>query len=91
MTDIEITAMEPHHYGVQTTEGALRTAHKVRVPEAMLDDLFPGGVDEQRLVRESFEFLLEREPATSILSDFALDRIAEYYPDYYDELRARLS
>src|SRR5688500_7726474 len=58
VTEIQITALEPHAYGVETTEGALKTSHKVRVPQAMLDDLFPNGVDEERLVRESFEFML---------------------------------
>ncbi|MEX2459476.1 MAG: hypothetical protein WD770_10890 [Actinomycetota bacterium] len=88
---IEITAMEDGAYGVRVSEGDATTSHRVRVPDAMLADLGLGGSDPQAVVRESFEFLLEREPATSILGDFALDRIADYFPEYFDELRARLS
>lgn len=91
VTEIRITALEPGAYGVELVEGDVITNHRVRVPPAMVDDLFPAGVDEQRLVRESFEFLLEHEKASSILSEFALDRIADYFPDYFDDLRARLA
>jgi hypothetical protein len=88
---IEITPLEERAYGVEVSEGDTRTSHRVRVPPAMVDDLGLAGVEEERLVRESFEFLLEREPASSILGDFDLDRIAQYFPEYYDELRTRLA
>jgi hypothetical protein len=38
----------------------------------------------------SFEFLLEREPATSILREFSPDVISQYFPGYPAEIRARL-
>lgn len=91
MSEVVITAMEPGRFGVQVAEGDVTTSHRVTVRDGMVDDLALGGVDRERLVRESFGFLLEREPATSILSEFALDDIATYFPDYYDELRRRLS
>ena len=53
---------------------------ELRLPE---DDL--GGV-----VRESFEFLLEREPASSIMSEFSLEVIPNYFPEYKEELPKRL-
>ena len=91
MTDIEITAMEPGHFGVQVIEGDnTTTSHRVQVPQAMVDDLNMADVDQELLVRESFEFLLEREAATSILPEFALDQIAGFFPEYYDEIRARI-
>jgi hypothetical protein len=37
------------------------------------------------------EFLLEREPPTSILSEFSLDVIPRYFGEYDAELRRRLS
>ena len=43
------------------------------------------------LLRESFAFLLEREPATSILREFALGDIARYFDDYHAELRRRVA
>jgi len=33
-------------------------------------------------VRESFRFLLEREPKESILREFDLSVIKRYFPDY---------
>jgi hypothetical protein len=43
------------------------------------------------VVRESFHFLLEREPATSILRQFSLSDISRYFPEYPSELERRLS
>jgi hypothetical protein len=52
----------------------------------------PGVVDDlERVVRESFRFLLEREPATSILRQFSLSDISRYFPEYPSELARRLS
>jgi hypothetical protein len=39
------------------------------------------------LVQRSFEFLLEREPPTSILRKFALPVIEHYFPDYAEKMR----
>jgi hypothetical protein len=62
----------------------------VRVPAELLDDLGLAGVDRELVVRESFAFLLEREPASSILGEFSLDVVPRYFPEFYDELRSRL-
>lgn len=90
MSEITITAMEPGHYGVQVTEGDTTTSHRVTVPGSMLDDLGLDGVDPELVVRETFGFLLDREPATSIMSEFSLEQVPGFFPDYYEELRARL-
>lgn len=42
----------------------------------------PGGEDVADLVRRSFEFLLAREPNTSILGEFDLSVIERYFPEY---------
>ncbi len=49
-----------------------------------------GHVAPGELARASFEFLLEREPATSILREFSLDVISQYFPGYPAQIRARL-
>ena len=61
------------------------TAHRVRVSLAELDRY--GGGDVADLVRRSFEFLLAREPNTSILRDFSLSTIERYFPEYGTEIR----
>jgi hypothetical protein len=57
----------------------------------MLDELDLGQVKAEDVVRESFRFLLEREPSTSILPEFSLDDIGRYFPDYFQELPKRLT
>jgi hypothetical protein len=59
----------------------------VRVPPGLAETLGCAGVSDPELVRASFGFLLEREPATSILRQFTLDEISRYYPEYGAELR----
>lgn len=49
-----------------------------------------GEAAEAEVVRESFAFLLEREPATSILRRFSLDVISGYFPEYPTDMRRRL-
>ncbi len=91
MADISITSMGPREFGVQVSESDLQTSHLVTVPESLIDDLQLDENDLERVVRESFLFLLEREPASSILPEFSLNEISRYFPEYSDELTARLS
>jgi hypothetical protein len=74
-------------YRVVVEDGG--TEHVVSVPEEMRGD--PQlGADLERLVRASFEFLLEREPAASVMRAFSLDVIPRYFPEYPAEIRRRL-
>lgn len=91
MSEVEVTPMGPGEYGVQVREGDVETSHKVTVPASLVDELQVADGEEENLVRESFAFLLEREPATSILREFALPTISDYFPEYLDELRSRLA
>ena len=91
MTSIAITEMGPGTFGVEIEEGDQRTGHVVTVPDGLVDDLRLVDVEPVRLVRESVGFLLDREPSTSIADELSLEEIPERYPEYYDELRARVS
>ena len=64
--------------------------HRVTVPADLAGAGLPD-VEHERLVRESFAFLLEREPPSAILPEFDLPVVARYFPDYPAELRRRLS
>lgn len=88
---IDITATGDHRYGVQVTDGDATTSHRVTVPTELLDRWNLDGVDEETVVRESFAFLLEREPASSIMSEFSLSVIPRYFPEYDEELSRRLT
>jgi hypothetical protein len=90
MTSITVTDMGPDRFGVEVEEGQLRTGHLVTVSDAVVEEFGLGDVDRDLLVRESVAFLLDREPATSIGEQLSLEEVADRYPDYLEELRARL-
>ena len=71
---------------VEVDAGSERTRHSVRVSRADLDRWGGGGPVEE-LVRRSFEFLLEREPAGSILREFELAAIQRYFPEFDQNFR----
>jgi hypothetical protein len=87
MVQITVTRQSDGTFDVQTPAG---TGHNVSVPAGYPDSLGCGHVALEELVRVSFEFLLEREPASSVLRKFSLDVISRYFPDYPAEIRARL-
>jgi hypothetical protein len=73
---------------VAVREGSLDVSrHRVRVTTAALADLGAGASSPETLVRASFEFLLEREPPSSILRSFDLTDIGRYFPEYEREIR----
>ncbi|HEY1636782.1 MAG TPA: hypothetical protein VGF64_18660 [Acidimicrobiales bacterium] len=91
MTDISITPTGSGRFSVRLDQGRTSTTHQVTVPASIADDPELGAVDPEVIVRQSMEFLLEREPPTSILSEFSLDVIPRYFGEYDAELRRRLS
>jgi hypothetical protein len=91
MADISVTPVAPRTYRVEVREGHRETTHQVTVPERLGERFQPGEDDLERVVRESFRFLLEREPATSILRQFSLSDISRFFPEYPSELARRLS
>ena len=70
-------------------DDASATEHDVQVDRATLDDLAPGATPDE-LVRESFTYLLEREPRESIMRAFELPIIARFFADYPDQISRRL-
>ncbi|MDQ1492724.1 MAG: hypothetical protein QOD57_43 [Actinomycetota bacterium] len=91
MTTMRVVPMAPGEFGVEVEEGNEVTGHKVRLPPSFLDDLLLTDVDQELIVRETIDFLLEREPATSILPEFSLVDVTRYFPDFPEELQRRLS
>ena len=71
------------------------STYDVTVPAAgPLRSSFPplaNAGDAERLIRETFAFLLEREPRSSILSRFDLTVVERYFPQYPAEIRRRLA
>ena len=88
MAQVIVTSQANGTFQIQTPAG---TSHDVSVPAGFAASLGCGHVAPEELVRASFEFLLEREPATSILRTFRLDVISQYFPSYPAEIRDRLA
>lgn len=76
-------------YRVTIEDGKSRTVHLVHADARQLERYGPG-VAAEKLLRASFEFLLERESKESILAEFELSEIERYFPDYPEKLGRRL-
>jgi hypothetical protein len=76
---------------VRVREGPFATEHRVTVSDGELARLDAGAADPEHLVRAAFAFLLEREPASSILRTFDLPVIGRYFPGWEADVRGRLA
>ena len=89
-TRISVESSGGSVYRVVVTQGKNATRHDVTVTPEDVARYAPGTTPE-RLLEASFEFLLEREPASSILSRFALPVIERYFPEYPRVIRELVS
>ena len=87
---IEVRHLSGDQYEVRVTDET-PTTHHVTLKEA--DRIRLGGTDVpgDALIAESFRFLLEREPNTSILRTFDLPVIGTYFPEYERDIRKRVA
>lgn len=86
MADIQVVALDDSRYQV-TVVGQTTTTHHVTVKPAYASQLTQGKVSTENLVKQSFEFLLQRESNTSILRNFDLSVIAHYFPEYEQRIQ----
>jgi hypothetical protein len=66
------------------------TQHQVKLEPSYYEKLTNGSVPPETLVEKSFEFLLAREPNTSILRHFDLSLINNYFPEYESKIKEML-
>ena len=59
-----------------------KTIHQVYLSDEVHLDFTNNKISKEELIKFSFEFLLERETNTSILSSFELNIISKYFPEY---------
>ena len=81
MPKIEVVKKDAETYEV-TVKGSTITTHTVTLTQEYYQNLTDGKVSAKTMIEKSFEFLLEREPNTMILSRFDLPVIGEYFPEY---------
>lgn len=87
MSKINITKVDDTHFIVDVKCKSAST-HMVTIPTSYAQKLLGGSnTDVETLLECSFEFLLKREPNTSILRSFELSVIERYFPEYVTEIK----
>jgi len=71
-------------------EGQTTTTHRVTLTHLYYQKLTNNQITPELLVEKSFEFLLDRESNTSILSRFDLPIIERYFPEYEETIKTML-
>ena len=77
-------------YLVEVTEsdgGGSQTRHKVSMDKEYYEKISNGIIGPEDFVKESFEFLSKREDKDSILKEFNIKQIGEYFPEYESEIK----
>ena len=90
MAAITVAALGESTYRVTVVEGRHDTTYAVTATANDIQRYAPADTSPERLIEASFEFLLEREPPSAILSSFALPVIERYFPEYAVAIRKRL-
>tara|TARA_Y100000814_G_C12067295_1_gene311750 strand:- start:36 stop:311 length:276 start_codon:yes stop_codon:yes gene_type:complete len=70
-----------------TVNKRIITKHIVILTNEYHDSLTKKKIYKKKLLEYSFQFLMKREPNTSILSFFELNIISKYFPEYENEIK----
>ena len=90
MVEIDVSVARADEYVVEVREEGSSTRHTVTLDSSALER-FGGGASAERLLEESFRFLLEREPKEAILRSFEISVIGRYFPEFESEIRRRVT
>ena len=74
-------------FSVTVQEGASQTNHSVTVDDSYYRSLTGKKISKEDLITMSFKFLLEHEQKESILRDFNLRVIQDYFPEYEKKMK----
>ncbi len=89
MNKIEVAKKDPETFEV-IVRASTTTTHTVKLSADYYQKLTGGRVSPEALIEKSFEFLLERESNTMILSRFDLPLIGRYFPEYEKTMLKRV-
>jgi len=84
---IEVKKKNGQQFLVTIEERGSTTEHTVTLDDGYYQNLTDGKITREELIKKSFEFLLEREFKESILSEFNLRVIRNYFPEFEEELK----
>ena len=77
-------------YLVEVTESdgsGSQTRHEVSMDKVYYEKISAGIIGPEDFVKKSFEFLLKREDKDSILKEFNVRQIREYFPEFETEIK----
>ena len=83
--EIKITSTSEDVYQVQVS-GKTETTHSVSMTNLDYERFTGGRKPKEQLLLFAFKFLLRREENTSILREFAIFEISEYFPEFEKEV-----
>ena len=83
-------AKEPLAFCVTVSEDQSETKYNVTLPQSAYQRLTQGKVTPERCVQAAFQFLLDREPKESILRNFDVTVISNYFPAFQREIEKYL-
>ena len=63
------------------------TQHTVTFSDKLRESYNLGHIQKDVIIKYAFEFLLMREPNTSILTSFSIDLISNYFPEFKTRLQ----
>ena len=86
MASIKITEIEKDKFNVEVSDN-VKSSHNVVITDKAYQELTNSMISKYELLEKSFAFLLDREPNTSILTNFEIQIISHYFSDYTNCVR----
>ncbi|MDA1073288.1 MAG: hypothetical protein O3A63_00825 [Proteobacteria bacterium] len=85
-----MSMVEANTYEV-VVDGETETRHRVHMSQEYFRELCGGMVTHEWVLVQAFQFLLEHEANTQILSEFDLRDISRYFADFESVVKQRLN
>lgn len=89
MASIQVKEINLTTYSVTVVDN-IASQHEVTVGISYALSLTASKINTEKLIKNAFEFLLAREPNTSILRNFELSKIGFYFPEFEQTMRDQL-
>ena len=86
MASIKITEIEKDKFLVEVNDN-VKSSHNVVITDKAYQELTNSMISKYELLEKSFAGLLDREPNTSILTNFEIQIISHYFSDYKNCVR----
>ena len=86
MASVKITEIGKDKFLVEVIDN-VKTSHNVVISDKVYQELTNSMISKYELLEKSFAFLLDRDPNTSILTNFEIQIISHYFSDYTNCVR----